>query len=113
MTQTTVTAVEALLKTHLRLRLSNDRTIEADSREYLREPGDELLRKVTFLDRAKASACGHGVSEPGDIIIAIDALDRPPEEQAGKARPTRKVNTRMQRRALSAAHAAKAPGLTR
>ena len=113
MTLTTVTAVEALPKTHLRVRLSNDRTIEVDIREYLSEPGYEPLRKVTVFGRAKVSAWGHGVSWPGDIAIPIEALYRLSKEQAGKAWPTRKFNAWMQRHQLSAAQAAKALGLTR
>jgi DNA-binding XRE family transcriptional regulator len=113
MALTKVTAVEALPKAQLRVRLSNGRAIDVDVGEYLREPGYERLRKPAHFARAAVAEWGHGVSWPGDIAIPVEALYRLAREQSGKAWPTQKFNAWMKRHGLSAAQAAKALGLTR
>ena len=109
----TVTAVEALPKAQLRVRLSNGLAINVNVSEYLNEPGYERLRKPAFFARVKVAEWGHGAAWPGDIGIPVDALYRLSKEQAGQAWPTEQFNAWMERHGLSAAQAAYALGLTR
>ena len=109
----TVTDVEPLPKSRLRVRLSNGRTVEVNVAEYLSAPGYERLGKSAFFARATVAEWGHGVSWSGDIGIPVEALYRLAKEQAGQAWPTQRFNAWMKRHGLSAAQAAKALGLTR
>lgn len=79
----TVTDVEPLPKARLRVRLSDDRTVEVNVTEYMSAPGYARLRKPAFFARAAVAEWGHGVSWPGDIGIPIDALFRLAKEQTG------------------------------
>ena len=79
----TVTDVDTLPKTRLRVRFSNGRTIEVDVSEYLSAPGYERLRNPSHFTRATVAEWGHGISWPGDIGIPIEALCRLAKEQAG------------------------------
>jgi DNA-binding XRE family transcriptional regulator len=109
----TVTAVDVLPKSRLRVQLSTGRMFEVDVSEYFDAPGYARLRKPAFFAKVTVAEWGHGVSWPGDIAIPVDALYRLSKEQAGKAWPTHRFNAWMKRHGLSAAQAAKALGLTR
>jgi DNA-binding XRE family transcriptional regulator len=109
----TVTSVEALSKSRLRVKLSSERVIDADVSQYLKAPGYKRLSKPAFFEKVSVAEWGHGVSWPGDIAIPVEALYRLAKEQAGQAWPTHRFNTWMKRHGLSAAQAAKALGLTR